>query len=180
MKRYKSIFKESDTIKNENEASKIVDISELEWSETLKTKLTWDEATSNTPSGWRLPTMQELYTACQKKLPNFDEDYYWSSTEDFKNSNKAWVSDFSWGGEGQTIDKDSNRKVTYVKKIDVSYEDKIESSLIKHFKKNYNKSPKEIEAIEFFISNIVNDLENKEFDMIKAKKLLTSFRKFLK
>ena len=86
MERYRSIFNESIDIVDENELEKIVDISNLQWaSKTVKRN--WRDATSKCPSGWRLPTIQELHTAYVKKVEGFklDKGYLSSST-----SNPSW------------------------------------------------------------------------------------------
>ena len=96
MKPYKSIFKESNDIVNSNhEAKQIVDISNLEWGKAFKA--TWDSAQSKCPSGWRLPTIQELYSAYVQKVKGFQSYYYWSSSTDANNINYAWYVDFGYG-----------------------------------------------------------------------------------
>lgn len=64
MKPYKSIFSEAIArkVKNINQAKQIVDISSLQFIR-IRDVLTWNEATSQAPLGYRLPTIQELYTA---------------------------------------------------------------------------------------------------------------------
>lgn len=107
MEKYKSIYEES------NNKKEIVDISKLKWSNT-KDVMSYEEAIKNTPKGYRLPTIQELYTAYVKKVKGFYGNY-WSST--VKSSKSAYVFYFDMGKMG------SDKKlyhyfVRYVKKKD--------------------------------------------------------------
>ena len=96
MQPYKSIFKESNDMFNSNqEAKQIVDISNLEWGKTFKAN--WDSAQSECPSGWRLPTIQELYTAYAQKVKGFKSYYYWSSSTYAQNTIYAWHVVFNYG-----------------------------------------------------------------------------------
>jgi hypothetical protein len=94
MKRYKSIFKESlsDEVDSRLEAKQIVDISSLQWGKTFKSD--WISAESKCPSGWRLPTIQELYTAYKQGVEGFQSNLYWSSSTYAQNTNDAWFVDF--------------------------------------------------------------------------------------
>lgn len=69
-------------IVSKNQVKKIVDISNLEWGKTVL--LSGKEAMSDFPSGWRLPTIQELYTAFISDVSGFNDDpnygTYWSSS----------------------------------------------------------------------------------------------------
>ncbi|KJU83320.1 protein containing DUF1566 [Candidatus Magnetobacterium bavaricum] len=90
--------------------------------------VTWDVASTCVPSGWRLPTIQELYTLCredgtttgldlnatnwyycnghavdrlsQLRDDGFDvrSEYYWSSTTYAFNTSSAWDVSMSDGG----------------------------------------------------------------------------------
>lgn len=180
MKPYKKIFKESGgslEVGLAVEAKQIVDISDLVWSEN-KGKMSWVEAMSSCSPGWRLPTIQELYTAYVQKVPGFESNYYWSSSTYAQPTSSAWDVNFSSGYVGLNL-KTYNYYVRCVREINASYEDKIESLLVKHLKQNYNKSPKEIEAIEYFISSVLDDLEYTEFTMIEANKMLMLCKRFL-
>jgi hypothetical protein len=55
----------------------------------LNEEITWDEAMSRCPEGWRLPTLKELQCMCeyQDKLRIDEDDEYWSSKN---NGNKAY------------------------------------------------------------------------------------------
>jgi hypothetical protein len=179
MKSYKRIFQESDSsleVDSSDEAKQIVDISGLEWGETFKSD--WKSAQSKCPQGWRLPTVQELYTAYIQNVEGFESDVYWSSSTYSLYTNLAHFVNFKSGDVSYNF-KTESYYVCCVREINTSYENKIESLLIKHLKKNYNKSPKEIEAIEFFISRILDDLESTEFTMVEASKLLVICKRFL-
>lgn len=178
MKPYKRIFKESGgslEVGLAVEAKQIVDISDLVWSED-KGKMSWVEAMSSCSPGWRLPTIQELYTAYVQKVPGFESNFYWSSSTYAQNS--VWNVHFDVGNVYYD-NKTDYLYVRCVREINASYEDKIESLLVQHLKKNYSKSPKEIEAIEYFISSVLNDLEYTEFTMIEANKMLMLCKRFL-
>lgn len=97
MKPYKSIFKESnDIIVNSNEeARQIIDISNLEWGDSFKSD--WESAQSKCPSGWRVPTIQELYSAYVKKVTGFQFDFYWSSSNYRGLKNNMWYVGFDSG-----------------------------------------------------------------------------------
>jgi hypothetical protein len=49
----------------------------------LSSKLSWYEAIKYCPTGWRLPTLEELQCmgVHQKSIPSFTKSEYWSSTE---------------------------------------------------------------------------------------------------
>jgi hypothetical protein len=174
MKPYKKVFRESDLFKTQQEVKQIVDISNLEWGDVFESN--WDSAQSQCPQGWRLPTIQELYTAYNEGINFKPSDFYWSSSE--YSQNHAWSVNFKNGSVNFNV-KSYVLYVRCVREINTSYEDKIESLLIKHLKMNYNKSPKEIEAIEFFMSSVLNDLEYTEFTMAEASKLIVICKRFL-
>lgn len=96
MERYKSIFNESNNsseVTSEKKAKQIVDISDLTWSNDVKS-MGQDEAIANCPSGWRLPTIQELYTACVQGVPGFKPSDYWSSSTLTKSIVTGWYVNF--------------------------------------------------------------------------------------
>lgn len=178
MKPYKKVFKESDgssEVGSEFLAKQLVDISNLIWSGDIQ-PLTWNDAISKCPSGWRLPTIQELYSA--QTIPGFKSKQYWSLSTYTEDISRAWNVNFGTGGVNVN-NKTNSYHVRYVKEINSSYEDKIESLLVKHLKQNYSKSPKEIEAIEYFISSVLDDLEYTEFTMVEANKMLMLCKRFL-
>lgn len=130
MKPYKRIFKESNQtnliVSSKSEASKLVDISNLKWSDTYGGVMgfTYMEAINKCPFGWRLPTVQQLYTAYVKinedfiGLPvfpvSFKQDYYWSASISDRDSNYAWYLDFL-SGEPDSYNKTNGCFVCYVK-----------------------------------------------------------------
>lgn len=57
---------------------KEVDISDLEWSNTSKEPMLWMDAVDKTPSGYRLPTIYELYSAQKQNISGFENEKYWS------------------------------------------------------------------------------------------------------
>ena len=119
MKPYKSIFKESDdslVVNNEREAEQTVDISNLIWGEVKEAH--WEEAIAKCPSGWRLPTVQELYTAWDQQVPGFGRFNYWSLSTvptKLKSSKAAWAVTFKNGG-ADYYDKGDYNHIRYVKK----------------------------------------------------------------
>lgn len=97
MKPYKRLFNEvslSDRrVQTIQEAKQIVDISKLEWGDDLidDRKFWYEDAlefVGKHKGGWRLPTIQELYTAYVKQLPIFANTSYWSCS--FKDDYQAW------------------------------------------------------------------------------------------
>lgn len=179
MKPYKKVFKESGgslEVTSETEAKQLVDISDLIWGDS--SLMSWNEAINSIPSGYELPTVQELYTAWEKEIQGFNGSDYWSSSTYAQNTSYAWYVNFARGRTNPS-NKTNKLYVRYVKRINPSYEDKIESLLVKHLKQNYSKSPKEIEAIEYFISSVLNDLEYTEFTMVEANKMLMLCKRFL-
>ena len=119
MQRYKSIFKESggsSKVRNENEAKQIVDISDLVWGETLE-KMNWVRAYSTSPTGWRLPTVQELYTAYVKKVKGFQDKIYWSSSIYVPIPEAAWCVFFYDGYVSTDKKRDYTYSVRYVKNL---------------------------------------------------------------
>ena len=77
-------------------AKQIVDISNLVWGELFESD--WESAQPKCPQGWRLPTVQELYTAYIHKVSGFQSNYYWSSSTYAQGTNYAWLVDFDDGG----------------------------------------------------------------------------------
>jgi hypothetical protein len=109
MQPYKSIFLEStsDVVASVDEAKQLFDISNLEWGKDLKSKTNFYSLDYQIPKGWRLPTIQELYTAYVLKVPGFKNEIYWSSgsltTSDF-----AWAVNFKWGEVSDKYKKNEN------------------------------------------------------------------------
>ena len=105
-----------DTVKDQGEAKQIVNISNLEWKEQEYAKMYWNDAVSNTPKGYRLPTIQELYTAYIDNVEGFNKNNnYWSSNTHSINLLQAWDIDFS-DGYVTSFNKDTKSYVRYVKK----------------------------------------------------------------
>ena len=117
MKQYRPIFKESggsSEVAYERDAMQIVDISNLQWSTDMGT-MTWDKVMSSYPQGWRLPTIQELYTAYVNKISGFHQSgNYWSSSTYAQNTFFAWRLDFYNGKVGNSF-KTKGNYVRYVK-----------------------------------------------------------------
>lgn len=87
MRKYVSIYKEASKL------NKIVNISKLQWKKS-NNPVTWIEANENIPSGYRLPTIQELYSYVITIYDKDDKSYnakdcFWSSTEHPKT--KSWA-----------------------------------------------------------------------------------------
>ena len=98
MKPYKSIFTESQfksVIDSLDEAKQIVDISNLKWSKNYE-NLSYYDAKRNTPEGWRLPTIQELYTAYVQGVKGFGKRTYWSLTRDNRENKNMKAINFSF------------------------------------------------------------------------------------
>lgn len=104
MKPYKSIFAEAKSISSKSEAKQVVDISNLSLSGVRGGEMTWEEAMSKQKNGWRLPTIQELWTIClkfNKDELDFEDsnkiisnETYWSSSESGLDSYMAWSVSF--------------------------------------------------------------------------------------
>jgi hypothetical protein len=104
MRPYKRLFKESDIVdyvEDEYEAEQIVDISNLKWLPYGQvTEGHWDKFIGST-SDYRLPTIQELYTAYKQNVRGFDNsEIYWSSSTTPNNKDYAWTLDFYNGNIG--------------------------------------------------------------------------------
>ena len=120
VQRYKSIFKESenDIANTVDEAESSVNISSLQWSKSNGGRLyTWDQAKENIPSGYRLPTIQELVAAHSKRLKGFTVKGagnlpYWSSTKTDKGT--VWFQNFA-GAFPQIMNPKQRMFVRYVK-----------------------------------------------------------------
>jgi hypothetical protein len=79
-----------------------VDISKLEWSKPSSKSLNYSKVKA--PKGYRLPTIQELYTAVEQGL--FPNNYtFWSS--DLSKEGCAWVGCFGLV-KGVAICSDTN------------------------------------------------------------------------
>lgn len=114
MKKYKSLFEENNKleVRSKHDAMEIVDISNLIWSKDVES-MEQDEAIDNCPAGYRLPTVQELYSAYKLKARNFKPSAYWSSNITMA-SNIGWAVNFNNGAiTGEDIENSLN--VCYVK-----------------------------------------------------------------
>jgi hypothetical protein len=84
----------STIVNSQSEAKQIVDISNLEWKDEEEIiDMTWDEAFRNTPKGWRIPTIQELYSQIVNNGLGFNSRYYWSSSTDKSFGGVHWIID---------------------------------------------------------------------------------------
>ena len=119
MKPYKSLFKENGET-TEKEAKQIINISNLEWSKSFQ--YDWNMAQSKCPTGYRLPTIQELHSAYKSGMKGFKADVYWSSSIDFKNS--VWIVHFLDGTVGRATNKNYKNNVRYVKNNQMYYDPK--------------------------------------------------------
>lgn len=132
MKPYKKLFSESinDEVNSQIEAETEVNISGLQWGKAQGRSCSWNEAIEKCPIGWRLPTIQELYTAFWNKVndeeflkndPGHSELGYWSSTRYGKHSMKCWYFtflDYERLRQIPNVDYESNNKfVCYVRDI---------------------------------------------------------------
>jgi len=106
VKPYKSIVKESviNGAVLEKDAKQIVDISHLEWSEETFSRIS-RLAKLKYVNGWRLPTIQELWTAYKLKVKGFKKvqgkSGYWSSSLSGKDFLMGWYITFSDGYVGE-------------------------------------------------------------------------------
>jgi hypothetical protein len=75
-------------------------------------------ACANLGSGWRLPTLEELQVMYEelhlKGKGNFDDDWYWSSTEE--GADKAWLV-FFIRGDDYDFNKDDHHQVRAVRAL---------------------------------------------------------------
>ena len=95
---------------NDNEDGTITDSTTgITWSkETLAKEVTHKKALESLGEGWRLPTIQELFTLVDHSrsdpaidtdvFPDTASDWYWSSTPAVWSKNAVWVVDFDGGG----------------------------------------------------------------------------------
>jgi hypothetical protein len=115
MRPYKRLFRESlsDNVAYDD-AEQIVNISDLEWGETFQSD--WGSAQSKCLYGWRLPSIQELYTAYKKGISGFKPEPYWSATTDSKSGYYALNIHFRYGGLGSS-GKPSIHNVRCVREI---------------------------------------------------------------
>ena len=99
MQRYKSLFSEAkgSTIASERDAKTKVDVSKLTWKSGSRSN--WETAIKKAPKGYRLPTIQELYSAYYNGLDGFKDTTYWSSSQPPLNDEDegAWCIDFNRG-----------------------------------------------------------------------------------
>jgi hypothetical protein len=84
-------------------------------------RMPWEdakEACANLGSGWRLPTLEELQVMYEelhlKGKGNFDDDWYWSSTEE--GADKAWLV-FFIRGDDYDFNKDDHHQVRAVRAL---------------------------------------------------------------
>jgi hypothetical protein len=124
MRPYKKLFSETiHGIEDESEAEQIVDISRLQWINSngqwgpnvLPDNISYNLAVKETPPGFRLPTIQELYTASIKRVPGFFNSTYWSS--DWMRMAGVWVYDFHNKQAMPSKTNDSSICVCYVREI---------------------------------------------------------------
>jgi len=105
-----------DIVDSEDEAKQKVNISNLKW-KFDDDPMTIEQAVRNTPSGYRLPTIQELYTKMINSF-TFNDNYYWSSSR--MKYMGHWYIDNEDSSELKlftTLDKNSEFYVAYVKDI---------------------------------------------------------------
>ena len=95
-------------------ALKTVDISNLEWKKEESQKMSWYDIVSNTPLGYRLPTIQELNTAIQNNDEGFESNEYWSSTTHVESNNFAY---YVLNGKVYKGGKSAAKLVRYVKEV---------------------------------------------------------------
>lgn len=108
-----------DIVDSEDEAKQKVNISNLKWKFNNE-PMTIEQAVRNTPVGYRLPTIQELYTKMINKSFSFNlnDNYYWSSSK--MKYMGHWYIDNEDSSELKlftTLDKNSEFYVVYVKDI---------------------------------------------------------------
>ena len=105
-------------VSNTMNAREIVDISNLEWKKQETQEMSWYDAVSNIPKGYRLPTIQELNTAIQNNVEGFKTDEYWSSTTHSQSNNFGlYVSNGLVSKEILVSGKSSAKIVRYVKQV---------------------------------------------------------------
>lgn len=98
MQRYKSIFKETligDKF-SKQEAMTTVNISGLVWSKTFTGEAWSSYKGSLKPNGYRLPTIQELYTACVQNKSGFTKKdmFNYLSNDLTEDGNYVWAVNF--------------------------------------------------------------------------------------
>lgn len=98
-------------------ATTTTNIQRLEWSSSSKKEILLNQAKA--PKGWRLPTVNELYTLLIKNPNLFLEtnSTYWTS--DFTSQNYPWVVSFGFvSGVCLCVDSDKiKNKTVFVKEI---------------------------------------------------------------
>ena len=85
------------------------DLGNMNWGDAMK-------ACADLGDGWRLPTKEEWIGLDENKdkIVDFEETFYWSSTEG--DSNDAWVQDLGYNDGGQFVfDKSGNIEVRAVR-----------------------------------------------------------------
>lgn len=124
MKPYKSLFSESGgtlEVSSEREAKQLVDISNLEWVKNpIRYEMSLKKAITTCPTGYRLPTIQELYTAfVQRAFPFIRKRSYWSSSEQSSDRGEAvWkLNNYFIMGSIGPANKNSQGTAIYVREI---------------------------------------------------------------
>ena len=85
------------TKKEQNWTKQSIPAQELEWGETSKKEMSWQEAKDwCEEQGGRLPTQIELLQAYKGRV-TFPKDSFWSSTECSSNSSFAWSVNLLYG-----------------------------------------------------------------------------------
>lgn len=126
MQRYKSIFSESTIhVVPEGLETKVININHLNWHPETFENLTYYEAVKKAPRGYRLPTIQELYSAFVYRVPGFiaDSDHSYISSSSYSpkqgdlagsnysdisfedNSEYFWFMDFTRHSSPLTVSK---------------------------------------------------------------------------
>lgn len=173
MQKYKRLYNEG--------LEKLLESVEIEWELKPDMKIkTFDEAKNYIASlgNWKFPTIDDLrdlfYRSDLKYLIN--PDIYWSST-----MTKGLVQCFNFEN-GSVTNLDPNIDLAYAigcQTIITDYELKLEPALRSHFKKNFNKSPAEIDVIVSLIQDLVNVLEYSKITKSDADRLLRIMKNFL-
>ena len=92
------------TKKEQNWTKQSIPAQELEWGETSKEEMSWQEAKDwCKEQGGRLPTQIELLQAYKGRV-TFPKDSFWSSTVYHLNSSYAWYV-YLYNGFTYNIDK---------------------------------------------------------------------------
>lgn len=187
MKQYKKIFQESisenNVVANPKLAKTLIDVSNLDY--VFGDTLDWYSAIKSPYPGYRLPTIQELYSIRLTRGYGIGNQFYWSSSVPELLSQKAWAINplhLDEGGANIILEnKKAEGYTIFVKDENPSYQNKIDSLLIGHFVKNYNKSPKEADIISNLIKRIIDEIEIRgtPISQIEADKIFMYVNKIL-